>query len=231
MIGDCFQPYFGGGRPRELVVRQRDHHNTLYSFPHDDMGKKPAPSTADSLSRVESEAEWTDISISDTLPLPQIPKNARFENPQFIAWSYHSQVYAVDVTIKGEQKRSILKLFPQTLANRYTNEVNAYRLLDIASTGVVPKFYADLPSITKKMLEKILRDSVPADVEIALPALGILMEYLEGGQTPSKENMTAPIAKSILEGLDYIHGARVLHGDCQPVTGVSGTGCSDSGSR
>ena len=180
------------------------------------MGKKPAPSTADSLFRVESEAEWTDISISDTLPLPQILKNARFENPQFIAWSYHSQVYAVDVTIKGEQKRSILKLFPQILANRYTNEVNAYRLLDIASTGVVPKFYADLPSITKKMLEKILRDSVPADVEIALPALGILMEYLEGGQTPSKENMTAPIAKSILEGLDYIHGAPVLHGDCQP---------------
>jgi serine/threonine protein kinase len=162
--------------------------------------------------------EWTDISISDTEPLPKLPKNATFANPKFIARSYHSQVYSVDVTIRKKKKCAILKLFPKGLENRYARETEAYRFLahyDIADSGYVPVFYGDLPSIGKQMLTKMLQDSIPSDVEVPLPASGILIEYLEGGVTPSKENITVPMAKSILAGLDAIHGARVLHGDTE----------------
>jgi hypothetical protein len=183
------------------------------------METESSPSNAETASHDGSRSEWSDISISDTAPLPKVPKNAAFDNPKFMAQSFHSQVYSVDVTIKGERKRAILKLFPKELQNRYTMETDAYRFLnhyDLASRGIVPKFYGDLPSIKKPLLLKILKDSIPDDVQIALPASGILIEYIEGGETPSSENMTVPIARAILDGLDYIHGARILHGDCNP---------------
>jgi hypothetical protein len=64
-------------------------------------------------SAYSSEIQRTDISISDTQPLPKVPKNAIFANPKFIAQSYHSQVYSVNVTVRGNKKRALLKLFPR----------------------------------------------------------------------------------------------------------------------
>ena len=175
----------------------------------------PTPSS-ELASNDGSGSSWTDISIADTAPLPKVPRDTGFDNPEFVAQSFHSQVYRVDITIRGERKQAILKLFPKGLEDRYTRESTAYRFLIHYDVAVVPKFYGDLPSIKKTLLRKILKSSVPEHVEIRLPASGILIEYIEGGEAPSSENMTVPMARAIINGLDQIHNAHVKHGDCNP---------------
>jgi serine/threonine protein kinase len=162
--------------------------------------------------------ELTDISLSDTRPLPILPKHIGLENPQFLARSFHSQVYTVDLRDGESKTRAILKIFPKGLKKRYTNEVNAYRFLvhyGAPTNGVVPNVYGLLPTINKKKLNDILQDSVPDDVSISLPASGVIMEYIEGVR-PTPENMRHCTAIKVLHALDIIHASHVLHGDVEP---------------
>jgi serine/threonine protein kinase len=171
-----------------------------------------------SLEILDEDDELTDIPLSDTRPLPILPKHAVIENPQFLARSFHSQVYSVSYTDRTLKKRAILKIFPKGLKKRYTNEVNAYRFLNhfgAPAKGVVPRIYGVLPTINKKKLDDLLQDSVPDDVSISLPASGVLMEFIDGVR-PNEENMRHSIAVKVLHALDIIHASHVLHGDVEP---------------
>ena len=61
----------------------------------------------------------------------------------------------------------------------------------------------------------MLKDSIPEDLSIPLPASAVVMEYIADAVRPSKENITKAIAKKVLRGLQYIHNAHVLHGDVE----------------
>lgn len=174
--------------------------------------KPPIPA----LSGLDLGLEWTDISIADVNPLPTLPKHIVLENPEFLARSYHSQVYKIDVVDKGNRTPAILKLFPKGLKHRYQNEVNAYRFLyhyGIPDKGVVPKIFGVLTTLNKKKLDAVLKDAIPEDVSIPLPAAAVVMEYIEGAVRPSRDNMTEAIAEEALRALRLIHNAHVLHGD------------------
>jgi serine/threonine protein kinase len=163
--------------------------------------------------------QWTDISISDIPKLPTFPKTATTSNPRFLARSHHSQVYLLDLMLDGVLSTVVLKIFSKELKRRYTNETNAYRFLNyynIPSEGVVPKIHGVLPTVNQKLLNSLLQDAIPDDVTFKLPASAVVMEYIEGGETPTKTNMTPELAKEALRGLELIHGAHVLHGDGMP---------------
>jgi len=140
-------------------------------------------------------------------------------NVRFVDLSYHSQVYLVDFKHQGQQVRAIFKVFSKDMEERYVDEVNAYRLLnhyDVTSRGVVPKIYGVLPAITQKKLESLLGEAQPDEAKVTFPASAVLIEYIEGAQRPSKENMTVQLAEEILHGLRLIHNAHVIHYDPEP---------------
>jgi serine/threonine protein kinase len=163
--------------------------------------------------------EWTDISLSDVEPLPEFPKQFKTSNPKFLARSHHSHVYTLDVTDpQGSTFRALIKIFPKQLKGRYLNEVNAYRFLyayEVPDQGVVPQIYGVFPSINKRKLAALLGDSMPENAPIVTPAAAVVMEFIEGAVSPTRENMTPEIAKRILRGLRIIHNAHVLHGDAE----------------
>jgi hypothetical protein len=161
---------------------------------------------------------WTDISISDTEPLPTLPDSCIVSNPRHLATTFHSHVYRCKLGYEGDSYEAIIKLFPKGHKKFYTNEVNSYRLLyqfDIPAEGIVPLIYGAVPNINKKLLKKWLQDSIPEDAPIALPASAVFMEFIEG-EHPSSENMTPELAKKILYGLQCINEAHILHHDTVP---------------
>jgi serine/threonine protein kinase len=171
--------------------------------------KQPSP-------ELDLSPQLTDVSLTDTRPLPALPAHVILDNPQFLAKSYHSQVYAVDLKDGDQKTRAILKLFPKGLKKRYTNEVNAYRFLYHYGTpekGLVPKIFGVLPKIHKKKLEDLLDDENPDPIPV--PASAIVMEFIQGVR-PSAENMKHSIALKITHALDAIHLSHVLHGDVEP---------------
>jgi len=98
------------------------------------------------------------------------------------------------------------------------DEVNAYRFLhyyDIPAAGVVPKVLGILPSINKKKLAALFRDSLVDDVTVTLPASAVVLEYIEEVEPPTEENMSPAMAEEILRGLRLIHNAHVLHHDTE----------------
>jgi serine/threonine protein kinase len=166
----------------------------------------------------EGDLYWPDVPLRDVENLPPVPQNTTFHRQQFLAQSYHSQVYTLDLTIGGTTKRALLKIFPKDLKHRYVKETTAYRYLQhfgVAERGLVPKIYGVLPSMNKKKIVEVLGDSIPTDVLIPPPAFGIFMEFIEGAENPSIENMTTKLAQRILRALRYIHYAHVLHGDAK----------------
>jgi serine/threonine protein kinase len=175
--------------------------------------KKPKP-------QPEGEAHlyWPDVPLRDIADLPSLPKDATFHRQRFLAQSYHSQVYTLDLNLGGTTKRALLKLFSKELKHRYVREENAYRYLQhfgVIDQGLVPRIYGVVPSMNKKRLREVLGDAVPTDVVITPPASGIIMEYIEGAENPSIENMTQKLAQKILRGLRRIHFAHILHGDAE----------------
>src|SRR5579859_691546 len=98
----------------------------------------------ETIAMIYDRPQWTDITISDTPPLPKLPKHFATSNPQFLARSHHSQVYLLDINDHGTKSTAILKIFPKHLKERYTKETNAYRFLyyyDVPDQGIVPKIY------------------------------------------------------------------------------------------
>jgi serine/threonine protein kinase len=161
---------------------------------------------------------WPEVPLRDVADLPSIPKDATYHRQQFLARSYHSQVYTLELNVGGSTKRALLKLFPKDLKHRYVKETTAYRYLQhfgVTDKCLVPRIYGVLPSMNKKRLGEVLGDCIPEDVSITPPASGVVMEYIEGAESPSIENMTQPLAQKILRGLRRIHFAHVLHGDAE----------------
>lgn len=161
--------------------------------------------------------KWPDVAVSDVPKLPSLPKSTHIQTPKFLARSYHSQVYTVDLLSKGQVTRAVLKLFPKDLKHRYTNEVDAYRYLQffgVSGRGTVPQIFGVLPSINAKKLNDLLQNAIPVDVTISFPASAIVMEYIEGVR-PTEANLTPDLADKILVALRDIHTARVIHGDAE----------------
>jgi serine/threonine protein kinase len=161
---------------------------------------------------------WTDISVSETEPLPKLSKTTTTSNPLFLAKSHHSHVYTIDITEHNETRRAILKLFPKATKRLYVKEVEAYRFLShygVVKEGVVPKIFGILPTISQRRLDVLLKDSIPENAPIALPASGLVMEFIEAAVSPTRENMTPAIAWDALEGLRLIHKAHILHQDTE----------------
>jgi serine/threonine protein kinase len=180
---------------------------------------KPGASNRASEDVLNLGPELTDISVSELESLPTLSKECVLANPKFVARSFHSQVYTVDLIRNNNTSRAIIKIFPKGLKNRYTKEVNAYRFLyyyGAPEQRVVPRLYGVLPTISKKRIKELLQDAIPDNVDLAAPASALVMEYIEGIR-PTQENMTDSIAKDILEALNIIHSAHVLHGDVEPM--------------
>jgi len=166
--------------------------------------------------RLKTQDEWTDIPIFKTKALPKLPKSFTFSNARFLARSHHSQVHIVDVTDQGNTFATIVKVFSKELKDRFLDETKAYRYLqhyNVTSQGVVPKFYGSIASLDKKKLLALLPDSAPEDGSIKFPASAIVIEYLEGGEKPSQDNMTRELTEEALRGLRLVHNAHVWHGD------------------
>jgi serine/threonine protein kinase len=160
--------------------------------------------------------QLTDIALSDTHPLPALQQHIVLDNPEFLAKSFHSQVYAIDLTDRNHTTRVILKLFPKGLKKRYTKEVNAYRFLQhygVPEKGLVPKVFGVIPTINKQRVGQLLQDENPDPIPV--PASAIVMEFIHGVR-PSEDNMTHTMATKIVHALDAIHAAHVLHGDVEP---------------
>jgi serine/threonine protein kinase len=171
----------------------------------------PSPEYAD------FDRKWPIIKPSQTDPLPQIADDVIFENPQFHARSYHSQVYIADMVKAQTLTKVIIKIFPKTEKARYTKEVNAYRLLyhfNVPASGVVPSIYGVLPDIDADKLEKIIDDEDPIEAPIFLPASAVVMEYIEG-EHPSLANMNPKRGIRILKALRKIQMAHILHNDTE----------------
>jgi len=163
--------------------------------------------------------QWPHVSDSEVADLPLLPKDTPLTNPRFLARSYHSDVYLIDVTYRDKTASAILKIFSKTLKHRYFKETDAYRYLHhygAPDEGIVPKIYGVLPSISKKRLSEILGNAVPDDqAPITTPASGVLMQHIRGAVSPSAENMTTKIAEAALDALGVIHSCHVLHGDAE----------------
>jgi RIO-like serine/threonine protein kinase len=158
---------------------------------------------------------WTDVSITETEPLPPLPDSCVFSNPQHLKTTLHSHIYRCKLDYEDDSYDTIIKLFPKGHKKFYTNEVNSYRLLyhfDVPAERIVPQIYGIIPTVNKKLLKKMLQDSIPEDAPISLPASAVVMEFIDG-ESPSRENMTPKLAKRILYGLQCINEAHILHHD------------------
>jgi serine/threonine protein kinase len=119
---------------------------------------------------------------------------------------------------KGQVSRAVLKLFPKDLKDRYTNEVDSYRFLNhygVSEKGTIPRIFGVFPSINARKLNALLKDSIPIDATVSLPASAVVMEYVDG-ERPTESNLTPILADRILDALRDIHRAHVLHGDTNP---------------
>jgi len=119
----------------------------------------------------------------------------------------HANIYRVTIREGADTAHFCLKLFKQGWTTPFNLEKTAYEHLIAAEVkDCIPKIYG----YAARTLYDWGLAGDDSDDELYN---GILMEWLEGGQMVSVNNITLTNACSLLEALDRIHKAGVLHFD------------------
>ena len=145
-------------------------------------------------------------------PLPEIDAEIAFVNCRYITDGTHAFIYKVDVTYDTTViETCCLKIFRKGMMTPYNLEITAYEYLRHAGVEYyIPQVYGcGHRTVSSWGLEEIEGDRVGT-------YYGILMEWLEGAEQVSEENITLEQTLSLVVGLLKIHDAGVLHADiCQ----------------
>jgi len=145
-------------------------------------------------------------------PLPRLDESMQFQNVQYITSGTHANIYKVELPNEetGETVVLCLKIFKRNAMLPYELETEAYEYL--AHHGVyywIPRVYG---TAVRTPAQWGL-DKVDGDEEGEYH--GILMEWIEGGEWLSQDNLSADHVVSFVRGLVRIHDAGVFHNDSE----------------
>jgi len=146
-------------------------------------------------------------------PLPYLQDHLQFRNFELIAAGNHAFIYKVEVSNVQEGQTAVccLKVFKNDWMVPYNLETAAYEyLLHHGVHHWIPHIYGTgVRSVAQWGLAEI-------DGDTDGQYYGILMEWIEGSERLSEENVRADHIVSLVRGLVRIHDAGVLHGDPYP---------------
>jgi hypothetical protein len=150
--------------------------------------------------------------IHEIIDLLQIPSDIVFSDHEYIAEGTHSVIYRVQVagnTFDGHTH--CLKVFRKDWMTPYNLETTAYAyLVDAGVKQCIPKVYGwGVRTMSGWGLEHFSGDDTAR-------YCAILIEWIDGAQHLSEENVTIDNAVSFVNGLAQIHNAGVLHYDTFP---------------
>ena len=141
--------------------------------------------------------------------MPVIHESIQFENPQFVSSGLHAFVYKVEaVDAQGGRLVCCLKLFKKEWTSAYDTEAAAYEYL---LHNEVEFWIPDIIGTAQRNVSGWGLDNLDGDREGNY--YGLLMEWIEGGERLTPENVRADHIVSFVRGLVRIHEAGVLHND------------------
>jgi len=141
-------------------------------------------------------------------PLPKIPPGVTFSNFEYIAEGTHAVIYKVTAQKDDRKATRCLKIYQQGWDTPYYLETTAYAYLRRAQVEeFVPKFYGyDF----RNPSDWGLHGATDVNEE---PVYGILLEWLDGAEQLSEQNMDSAVVIDFIRGIIQIHNAGILHND------------------
>jgi RIO-like serine/threonine protein kinase len=145
------------------------------------------------------------MEIESLESLPLLAKTIRFYDWVFISEGTHSEIFRV----RDVESDTLLcvKLFRKGWMTPFNLEKTAYEHL--RGTKVHPH----LPLVYGYGYRTLSNWGFPASSSDEEPYYALVMEWLEGAEQLSTENITLEHAYNLLEGLAKIHDAGVVHYD------------------
>jgi serine/threonine protein kinase len=151
---------------------------------------------------------------SEVKALATIAADIVFRDWEYISEGTHATVYKV-IASDGESEGTFcVKLFGSEWMTTYNFETTAYEHLQHAEVeGCIPRVYGcGIRTLSEWGLVDVVVNT-KGDEDIVF--YGILMEWLEGAEQLSDDNITMDLAVSVANGLAKIHDAGVYHGDAR----------------
>ena len=138
--------------------------------------------------------------------MPSVQPDTVFVEPVYVAEGTHALVYQVTaITTEGRETRCCLKLFREGWMTPFNLECTAYTYLRNADvTYYIPEVYG---------WGKRTRKGWGLDGNGETEYYGIVMEWLEGAEKLTRQNVSLDHAVTLAYGLSKIHDAGILHFD------------------